>query len=40
MKKLIAYTLYGEDPKYIEGMVKNVKSKDDFLPRLADNSLS
>lgn len=32
MKKLIAYTLYGEDPKYVEGMVKNVKSKDDFYP--------
>lgn len=45
MKKLISFTLYGEDPKYIRGMFENIKLKEKFYPDwhiivFHDNSLS
>jgi hypothetical protein len=45
MRKLISFTLFGEDPKYIEGMYRNVELKERFYPDwevivFHDNSLA
>lgn len=32
MRKLISFTLYGQDPKYIEGMYRNIDLKEQFYP--------
>ena len=32
MKKLISFTLYGNDPKYVRGMIRNVQMKEEFYP--------
>ena len=32
MRKLISFTLYGDDPKYVEGMFRNIELKDEFYP--------
>jgi hypothetical protein len=45
MRKLISFTLYGEDPKYIEGMYRNLDLREEFYPSWEtiiyhDNSLS
>jgi len=32
MKKLISFTLYGNDPKYVEGMYRNIELKEQFYP--------
>ena len=32
MRKLISFTLYGDNPKYVEGMFRNIELKDEFYP--------
>ena len=32
MKKLISFSLYGNDPKYIQGMFRNIELKKEFYP--------
>ena len=32
MRKLISFTLYGNDPKYVEGMFRNLELKEQFYP--------
>jgi|TARA_R110000744_G_scaffold167999_1_gene285563 hypothetical protein len=32
MRKLISFTLYGQDPKYVEGMFRNLELKEQFYP--------
>jgi hypothetical protein len=32
MKKLISFTLYGQDPTYVEGMYRNLELKEQFYP--------
>ena len=32
MKKLISFTLYGNDPKYVRGMIRNIEMREEFYP--------
>jgi len=32
MRKYISFTLYGDNPKYVEGMHRNIEMKDEFYP--------
>ena len=32
MRKLISFTLYGSDPKYVNGMFRNIELKEQFYP--------